>query len=71
MIVAAAIVAFALGVFGTLIYLIRDSAKQQGVTETKLAIETDAAKKLKKANEIITTHSDPDDAERSLRNGTF
>jgi hypothetical protein len=71
MIVAAAIVTFALGVFGMLIYIMIENAKMRSIAETKLEIETDAATKLKKANEIITRHSDPNDLDDSLRGGRF
>ncbi len=71
MIVAAIVIAMGVSIFGMLIHIVMEGAKKQAIAQTKLAIEQDAAEKLRKANEIITTHSDPDDAERSLRDGSF
>lgn len=61
----------AIAIFGMLIYLIKKGEREKAVAETKLAIEQDAANKLQKANEIINTHSDPNDTDDSLRRGTF
>lgn len=71
MIVGGVVAGMALAIFGALLWIIISQASDKAVSALKAELEADAAKKLEKANEIVTTRTDDDAAERSLRDGSF
>lgn len=60
-----------LSVFGGLFYVVVNASREAERNKVISEIEHDTAEKLRTANEIIATHSDPDDLERELRDGSF
>lgn len=61
----------AIAIFGMLLYIVTQGAKEAERNRVTQELEHDAAEKLRKANQIITTRTDPDELERSLRDGSF
>lgn len=70
--IAGSIVAVsAIAVFGALLWIVISQAKDKAVADLIVELETDAAKKLEKANDIINTTVADDAAEQRLRDGSF
>jgi len=71
MTLAATITIIALSIFGSLLWLIIDSAKKQAIADLTAKLEHDATVKLKKADEIAVAVNLVDSAKRRLFDGSF
>jgi hypothetical protein len=63
--------AMALAIFGGLMWIITTTTREAERNKVNAELEHDAAEKLRKANEIVASHTDADELDRVLRDGGF